>query len=506
MSLACIASCASLGLDAPPVTVEVHLSGGLPGMTVVGLPETVVRESRDRVRSALLNSGFTLPPQRITINLAPADLPKAGGRYDLPIALGILVASGQLPAHALDGIACLGELALSGSLRPVPGALSAALACQRRGMQLLLPDANAGIAAVLPDARLRWAGSLAEVVARLAGSAPWQAPAPVVLPPDAASPPVPDLSTVRGQVLARRALEIAACGGHSLLMHGAPGAGKTLLASCLPGLLPPLDAVSRLEVCALRSLQGLVGAWGTTAPFRAPHHSASMAALIGGGSGMPSPGEISLAHQGVLFLDELPEFSRPALEALREPLEAGEVTLSRSRHQVRYPARFQLVAAMNPCPCGHRGDVAGGTSGNLGSRCRCSPEQLARYRARLSGPLLDRIDLRIAVHRMALTEMDAAASGESSACVRERVIRARDRQLARQGTLNRELPGTHAVLTLATADRHFLQQAGERTGLSARGYQRVLRVARSLADLAGEADMRRGHVAEALGFRGDLPD
>lgn len=503
MSLACIASCASLGLDAPSVTVEVHLSGGLPGITVVGLPETVVRESRDRVRSALLNSGFSLPPQRITINLAPADLPKAGGRYDLPIALGILVASGQLPPTALEGMACLGELALSGSLRPVPGALSAALACQRRDQQLLLPQGNADIATLLPNARLRWAGSLAEVAARLCGRASWPAPHPVAPPAETAPASSPDLMMVRGQALARRALEIAACGGHSLLMQGAPGAGKTLLASCLPGLLPPLDAFARLEVCALRSLQGLIGTWDQTAPFRAPHHSASMAALIGGGSGMPSPGEISLAHQGVLFLDELPEFSRSALEALREPLEAGEVTISRSRHQVRYPARFQLVAAMNPCPCGHRGDSPGNTLAHQGSSCRCTPEQLSRYRARLSGPLLDRIDLRITVHRLPLTALDAATPAESSACVRARVINARTRQLARQGTLNRQLTETHTALTLTTADRHFLQQAGERTRLSARGYQRVLHVARSIADLADEPVMRRAHVAEALGFRGD---
>lgn len=494
MSLAWVETRASLGLEAPSVHVEVHLSSGLPGLAIVGLPEAVVRESKDRVRSALLNSGFEFPHQRITINLAPADLPKEGGRFDLPIALGILAASGQLPAHTLAGLCCIGELALSGELRPVPGILSASLAARNHGGTLLVPLGNGAEAALPERACVLAAQTLQEVVAHLRGTRR--------LPPAAAAstgpaPTLdgPDLADVRGQHHARRALEIAAAGGHSLLFYGPPGAGKTLLATRLPGLLPPLTAEAWLEVSAIHSLSGRTCQPHRQPPYRAPHHLASSAALIGGGSGIPRPGEISLAHHGVLFLDELPEFNRHALECLREPLESGEIVIARARQQVRYPARFQLIAAMNPCPCGLQGQA--------GSRCRCSPEQLMRYRSRVSGPLLDRLDLRVAVApvAVALLERDAPA-GESSACVRARVIAARARQQTRQQGLNAELSGADLTRQMEPAARDFLRAAGERMQLSARAYHRVLRVARSIADLAGDEPLTLPAIAEALGFRG----
>ena len=491
MSLACVESCASLGLDAPRVRVEVHLSGGLPGLTIVGLPETAVRESKDRVRSALLNSGHEFPSQRITINLAPADLPKEGGRFDLPIALGILAASGQIPAVALERLLCLGELALSGQLRPVSGALTASLTAGAGGLTLLLPAANGDEATLSTRTRVLAAHDLGTVVAHLRGRN-------VLLPHNpgdsAASPPTgPDLSGVRGQHQARRALEIAAAGGHSLLMEGPPGSGKTLLAGCLPGLLPPLDLQQQMEVTALHSLIASTRTPSETPPSRSPHHSTSRAALIGGGSGVPRPGEISLAHHGVLFLDELPEFARDTLEALREPLEARQVVLTRARRQVVYPAAFQLVAAMNPCPCGQQGLP--------GSHCRCTPEQLARYRGRLSGPLLDRIDLRLRLQPVPLALLHGDNAAEDSASVRRRVLAARERQLARQGRLNVDLPGEGLAQALTPDDARFLQEAGTRLGLSARAYHRVLRVARSIADLAREESIGRGALAEALVFR-----
>lgn len=492
MPLACVESCASLGLDAPRVRVEVHLSGGLPGLTIVGLPETAVRESKDRVRSALLNSGYAFPSQRITINLAPADLPKEGGRFDLPIALGILAASGQIPARALEGLLCLGELALSGQLRAVSGALTASLAAGAGGLSLLLPSANGHEAALPAGTRVLAASSLGEVVAHLRGQ---QTLSAHVRQDDACSGAVtgPDLASLRGQQQARRALEIAAAGGHSLLLQGPPGSGKSLLASCLPGLLPSLDAQQQMEVAALHSLVGSARLQNASPPCRSPHHAVSRSALIGGGAGVPRPGEISLAHHGVLFLDELPEFARDALEALRQPLEAREVVLTRARRQVVYPAAFQLVAAMNPCPCGQQGLPE--------SRCRCTPEQLARYRGRLSGPLLDRIDLRLQLQPVPLTLLHGDSTAENSAEVRTRVLKARTRQLTRQGRLNADLPGEGLTRGLAPDDARFLQEAGTRLGLSARAYHRVLRVAHTISDLTGEAGVGRAALAEALVFR-----
>lgn len=494
MSLAWVGTRASLGLEAPSVHVEVHLSPGLPGLAIVGLPEAVVRESKDRVRSALLNSGFEFPHQRITINLAPADLPKEGGRFDLPIALGILAASQQIPADSLMGLTCIGELALSGELRPVPGILSASLAARAQRETLLVPMGNAREAALPERAIVLAARNLCEIVAHLRGACSLLPVAPTVdiaLSGDSA----PDLADVRGQQRARRALEIAAAGGHSLLLYGPPGAGKTLMATRLPGLLPPLAGDARLEVTAIHSLTGNLHDLGSQPPYRAPHHHASSAALIGGGSGVPRPGEISLAHQGVLFLDELPEFNRHALECLREPLESGEIVIARARHRVRYPARFQLIAAMNPCPCGQQGQIGGA--------CRCTPEQLARYRDRVSGPLLDRLDLRVAVEPvpLALLQKDQAP-GETSAVVRARVLAARSRQYARQHGLNATQAGEALAGQLERKATDFLQTAGERMRLSARAYHRVLRVARSIADLAGEERIASAAIAEALGFRG----
>lgn len=492
MSLALVHSRAQVGIEAPPVTVEAHLANGLPSLTLVGLPETAVKESKDRVRAALLSSGFEFPARRITLGLAPADLPKEGGRFDLAIALGLLAASGQANAAALAGIECLGELSLSGALRPVRGVLPAALAARDAGRALLAPAENAEEASLASGLVLHAAGHLLEVVAHLNG----QAPLPRYQPQGLAAPVVayPDLAEVQGQLAARRALLIAAAGAHNLLFCGPPGTGKTLLASRLPGLLPPLDEREALEVAAVHSVAGLgeLGHWPRR-PFRQPHHSASGPALVGGG-GRPRPGEISLAHHGVLFLDELPEFDRKVLEVLREPLESGEIVIARARDKVRFPARFQLVAAMNPCPCGYLGDPSG--------RCRCTPDQIQRYRARLSGPLLDRIDLHLTVAREA-TRLGVPAQGEGSAAVAERVARARAVQLARQGCTNAflDLEGMRQHCAPADADRVWLEQACERLGLSLRAAHRLLKVARTLADLDGLARIERQHLAEALQYR-----
>ncbi|WP_290651709.1 YifB family Mg chelatase-like AAA ATPase [Aquisalimonas sp.] len=493
MALAVVYGRAGLGVDAPVVDIEVHLANGLPSIAIVGLPETAVRESRDRVRSAILNSGFEFPTRRITINLAPADLPKEGGRFDLPIAIGILAASGQVPREALTAWEFAGELALTGSLRPIRGCLPVAVQARRAGRSLAVPAANGPESALVHPEASFGAGHLLDVTGHLTGTVPLE-PARAE-PPKPAEPP-PDLADVRGQTGARRALEIAAAGGHSLLLSGPPGTGKSMLAARLPGILPPMSESECLETAAVLSLSrhGFSPAhWGHR-PFRAPHHSASHAALTGGGS-RPRPGEISLAHNGVLFLDELPEFGRQALEVLREPLENGRVSIARAAAQVEYPARFQLVTAMNPCPCGYLGDPV--------HACRCTPDQVARYRGRVSGPLLDRIDMQVIVPRLRPEELQQAKPGEASTKVRERVCIARERRLALSGAASAALgpDAVEAACALGRAEGQFLTEAMERLGLSARAYHRLLRVGRTIADLAGAERVSVQHLAEALGYR-----
>lgn len=491
MALAIVYARAQLGITAPLVTVEVHLSNGLPGFTIVGLPEAAVKESKDRVRSALLNSHFEFPQRRITVNLAPADLPKEGGRYDLAIALGILAASEQVPAQALARCEFVAELALSGELRPVRGAIGAALAAGGAGRALVVASANGAEAGLADASECRVADNLLQVTAHLHDRAPLAA---AVAATPAAPEQVLDLSEVRGQTQARRALEVAAAGGHNLLLYGPPGTGKSMLASRLPSILPPLDRTEAIEVAAIESLSSREFCWRASRPFRAPHHTASAVALVGGG-GQPKPGEVSLAHRGVLFLDELPEFSRHVLEVLRQPLETGEIHISRAQAQVSFPAKLQLIAAMNPCPCGYWGSGSG--------QCQCSAAQVERYRQKISGPLLDRIDLQVQVASLSARELQEAPPGEASARVRERVLAARERQLARQGVANAELRGAALAqhCALAAGPSQMLAAALDRLRISARAYDRILRVARTLADLNGAPAISAAHLSEALAYR-----
>jgi magnesium chelatase family protein len=494
MELSVVYSRALAGISAPLVRVETHLSNGLPSLHIVGLPETAVRESKDRVRCAILNSHFTFPDRRITVNLAPADLPKTGGRFDLAIALGILCASGQVPTEQLAQHEFLGELALDGSLRPVPGVVCAADAAHRAQRQLVIAADSAAVAAHVPGARVIGAPDVLTLCAHLNGSVPIDAVSPKR---DITTPTYPDLRDIIGQHGARRALEIAASGSHNLLFWGPPGTGKTLLASRLPGILPPPSAEEALAGLALRDVHSELSGDSLCfqRPFRSPHHSATAVALVGGGN-RPRPGEVSLAHGGVLFLDELPEFNRHCLEVLREPMESGQITLARASHRVTYPARFQLIAAMNPCPCGYFGDPA--------RACRCTPDQIQRYRARVSGPLLDRIDLHVQVNRLPPGDLlNPLQAAEDSAAVSARVRSSRARQMLRQGVANAQLSAQMlaSTCTLGSPEKSELEAAADRMHLSGRGLHRTLRVARTIADLQGCEAIDMTHLREALGYR-----
>lgn len=490
MDYALVLSRANQGLDAPLVKVEVHLSNGLPAFTVVGMPETAVRESKDRVRSALINSHFEFPDRRITVNLAPADLPKGGGRFDLPIALGILCASGQLTESSLSGVEAIGELALDGSLRGSRGSIAATLAATARRRRMVLPLESASLCSAVPGAQLIAADHLLHLCAILRGrEEPTELPASPTNYPATGN----DLAEVTGQQLARRSLEIAAAGAHNLLLVGPPGTGKSLLASCLPGILPAPTDQDQLTALALHDIQG-VSAQLSLPPFRAPHHSASATAIVGGGS-IPKPGEISLAHGGVLFLDELPEFSRQTLDMLREPLETGEIHLARAQCRLTYPARFQLIAAMNPCPCGYAGDPD--------RACRCSEAQIRSYQQRVSGPLLDRIDMQIRVERESDWKWSNAGSNEPSVEVAARVAAARKRQLDRQGSLNAQLRSCElrAHCRVGQKAEAFLEAAAKSLHLSPRAIVRSLRVARTIADLRSEEHVGESAIAEAMSYR-----